>query len=418
MLQGQGVEHCEVGNEVGQGAFGALVAVEGGLLQAVAAALSFLVVEGHAQNVLAQKPLVADEHLPDEGRLVSGPIGLQVQQHHGHGFNGLLVEQRHLARRLPVVPALVAHRTQHPAPKAQALQKAQRLQRHASGGFVATNLAGVQQGQRQNRVVVRQLFLEPVPVGAVVRGVGPQQRGREQAQLGQHAFVVGVGFEVVGQANHGVGHAPQVGELPEMRHRAGEQFPGEFPVRVVGRAVDEVAQGPHRAPKRVLGADVVQVLAPEAEEVAEVAVVALHVVDVAQVDGQQVEGFLAFVLLVGHQGHGQGPGVVVEAVAFLQVGDAVLGVLHDAGVVGEAAHVGQAKLGHDFRVHHRAGQQPGGFGPGPGLLQHEQKFGPDGGPAQVAAVLVGLALQRGQLLGLAQQLVHGFGQGVGVLERK
>ena len=36
----------------------------------------------------------------------------------------------------------------------------------------------------------------------------------------------------------------------------------------------------------------------------------------------------------------------------------------------------------------------------------------------MAAVFVGLALQRGQLLGLAQQLVHGFSQGVGVFKGK
>ena len=387
-------------------------------MQPVAAALGFGVVEGHAQNVLAQKPLVAHEHLLDKRRLVGGLVGLAVHEHHGHGFDGLLVEQRHFAGLALVVPALVAHRAQQPAPEAEAFQKAQRFQRHPPRGLVAGNFAGVQQSQRQNGVVVGQLFLEPVPIGVVVRGVGSQQLGRQQIQLGQQAFIVRVRFAVVGQPNQAVGHAPQVGELPQVGHGAEKQPAGKLLVRVVGRAVNQVAQGPHRTPKRVLGANFVQVFAPEAEKVAEVTVVALHVVNIAQVDGQQVERLGAFVLLVGHQGHGQGAGIIVEAVACLQVGNAVLGVLHDAGVVGEPAHVGQAELGQQVGIQERVGRGGGGFGGGPGLFQHPQVLGPDGRPAQAAAVVVSPALQRGQLRGLAQQLVHGGGQRPGILKRK
>src|SRR5690606_9859743 len=168
----------------------------------------------------------------------------------------------------------------------------------------------------------------------------------QSVQYADNLIVCGVAFEVVEKPKDGSSHAPDRAELLKSRCGFEEDVARNRTVSILWSVVNRIPDCPYRPAKGIFRAHFVQKPTIERHEVPECAISILRVLDIGEVAGDEPQSHFIPLSAVGHERHKQRPGIIIQAVPLMVVGNAVNRMLADARIVRESHNVIQSERWH------------------------------------------------------------------------
>ena len=294
-------------------------------------------------------------------------------------------------------------------------------------GFgVRHGFAAEDEGLAEACVVIGDIGFEPGPMlsGGVVPKVDEffGQGLAHGMDLG--LGIIGMVTEVFVDPEQSEAPGARGGERSDDGEADAEELSGEVAMTLVARAASAVADGPERAAVAVFATGF---LKPEATMAHEVAEAAGLIVEGGGEEGKVAGGEVIEVLrgrlsakFIEEVAEDEGAGVIVGAVAFVEIGDIKDGVLVDAGAVRHAHDVIEAERGQGVGAAAEGpageGGAGGGFAIGSSVLEGIQVafggFRPDHGAPHGVGVLADAV----EALRVVQEIADTGGDGFGVAE--